>query len=379
MSLHISAGFDAGNIEVLDATDASKVQLAIRKDHASDHYQWFHFRVSGARGKSLGLEIANAGGASYTGGWVGYQAVASTDRQRWFRVPTVYDADAGVLRIEHTPDADQVWYAYFAPYSLERHRDLVASCGASPFAQLHRLGATLDGRDLDMVQIGEPGEGRRVAWVIARQHPGESMAEWWMEGFLDRLLDADDPLGRALRERAVFYVVPNMNPDGSTRGHLRTNAAGVNLNRVWQDPSMETEPEVKLVRDMMDATGVDFCLDVHGDEALPYNFIAGAEGAPGFTEKQRDLQARFKAAYVRANPDFQVERGYPVAAPGKGNLTMCTNQIAHRFGCLSMTLEQPFKDNANAPDPVYGWSPERCRKLGASTLDALAEVIDDLR
>lgn len=35
-----------------------------------------------------------------------------------------------------------------------------------------------------------------------------------------------------------------MNPDGSWRGHLRTNAAGANLNREWAKPSLETSPEV---------------------------------------------------------------------------------------------------------------------------------------
>lgn len=378
MPIHISDQFDAGNIVVIDDRRADQVKLAIRPDHGSEHYQWFHFRVSGARGVALGLEITNAAGASYVGGWAGYQAVASSDRERWYRVPTTWDAEAGVLRIEHTPDRDQIWYAYFAPYSQERHRDLVARCGESPFAQLQRLGATLDGRDLDLIQVGEAAEGRKPVWFIARQHPGESMAEWWMEGFLDRLLDADDALARGLRDRLTFYVVPNMNPDGSARGHLRTNAAGVNLNRVWHEPSMETEPEVKLVRDAMDAAGVAFCLDVHGDEALPYNFIAGAEGVPGFTEDMLDRQEAFKAAYVRANPDFQTRYGYPVSPPGKANLTMCTSQIAHRYQAMAMTLEQPFKDNADAPDAIYGWSPRRCRQLGASALDALAAVIDRL-
>jgi murein tripeptide amidase MpaA len=44
-----------------------------------------------------------------------------------------------------------------------------------------------------------------------------------------------------------------------------------------------------------------------------------------------------------------------------------------------MTLEQPFKDSAITPDPRFGWSPARCRRLGAATLDALAAVIGDLR
>jgi murein tripeptide amidase MpaA len=44
-----------------------------------------------------------------------------------------------------------------------------------------------------------------------------------------------------------------------------------------------------------------------------------------------------------------------------------------------MTLEMPFKDNANAPDPNHGWSPDRCRRLGGACLDALYAVIGDLR
>ena len=39
--------------------------------------------------------------------------------------------------------------------------------------RLHVLGQTLDGHDLDCLQIGEPGPGKRTVWITARQHPGE--------------------------------------------------------------------------------------------------------------------------------------------------------------------------------------------------------------
>ena len=55
--------------------------------------------------------------------------------------------------------------------------------------------------------------------------------------------------------QAVFYVVPNCCPDGSARGHLRTNAAGVNLNRTWAAPDPATSPESFHVRNEMDRTG----------------------------------------------------------------------------------------------------------------------------
>jgi hypothetical protein len=55
---------------------------------------------------------------------------------------------------------------------------------------------------------------------------GATQAEWFMEGLLERLTSGSDAVARALLRQAVVYAVPNMNPDGSYRGHLRTNAAG---------------------------------------------------------------------------------------------------------------------------------------------------------
>ena len=372
--MHIRDAFDSGNIEVVDATDPGDVQLRIRPDAGGDHMQWFHFRVTGARDQPLRMRILNANKCSYPQAWEGYRAVASSDREHWARVTTHYTD--GELIIEHRPDTDVVWYAYFAPYSHERHQDLIAYCQQSDHVQVDVVGTSVDGYDIDLIEVGT---GPRQLWVIARQHPGETMAEWWMEGFLQRLLHPDDALARALRAAATLHIVPNMNPDGSRRGHLRNNAAGANLNREWHAPSLERSPEVKHVLDRMDATGVDFALDVHGDEELPYNFLIGSEGIPGFTPRLQALQERFVAAYIQANPDMQDEHGYPLDAPGEGNLSMSTNQIAQRFDCLALTLEQPFKDAANAPDPLEGWSPERARRLGASALFPIMAVLPDLR
>ena len=154
-----------------------------------------------------------------------------------------------------------------------------------------------------------------------------------MEGFLQRLLDADDPVSRALLAKARVHVVPNMNPDGSRRGHLRTNASGANLNREWLEPTMERSPEVFLVRARMEETGVDLCLDVHGDEELPYNFIAGAEGTPSWNDAAAARMKHYMDALVQASPDFQTKHGYPVPPAGKANMTMASNWVGEAFAC----------------------------------------------
>ncbi len=377
--MKVSSHFDGGNIEIVDITRPDDAHLQIRRDSNGEFLQWFNFRVSEAQGVALTLHIDNAGETSYPPGWKGYRAVATYDRQHFFRVPTDYDGQR--LTIRHTPTQGSVYYSYFAPYSHERHQDLIARSLAAAHVHHELLGHTLDGRDMDLLTLHARGDNPnpRTCWIIGRQHPGETMAEWLIEGLLARLLDPEDPVARELRRRAIFHVVPNMNPDGSFRGNLRVNAAGANLNREWQNPTRERSPEVLLVRQRMQQTGVDYCLDVHGDEALPYNFIAGPDGVPSFTKRQEALQLAYEQALARASPDFQTVHGYDPTPPGQANMTMCTTYCADHFDCLAMTLEQPFKDTADTPNEAVGWSPERCRQLGRANLDALLAVIDNLR
>jgi murein tripeptide amidase MpaA len=117
-------------------------------------------------------------------------------------------------------------------------------------------------------------------------------------------------------------------------------------------------------------------MDVHGDEAIPAVFLAGFEGIPSLTDKQLSGYHRYRDILKRRTPDFQTDRGYPTSPAGKGNLAMATNQLAERFGCVSMTLEMPFKDHGPLTCPEQGWSPERSKQLGRDCLAALLEWLD---
>ena len=377
-ALHISTQFDSGAIEVVSLNDHRNIELNIRADNASEFAQWFHFALHGAAGLPVTLRFLNAGACAYPKGWEGYQVVASHDRQNWFRIATMFDGQ--VMTAQATPTGDCMYFAYFEPYSYELHLDLLASAAQSPHVTQERLGSTLDGRDIGLLHVADASGStalfqKKRVWLMARQHPGETMAEWFIEGFLERLLDGDDAVSRVLLQRCIFYVVPNMNPDGAVRGNLRTNAAGANLNREWAAPTMERSPEVYLVRQKMLETGVDLNLDVHGDEALPYNFCVGSEGNLGYTPQVAALEDAFKSAWIASCPDFQDQYNYGRSEPGAANPTLATNWVAQQFGCLALTIEMPFKDNALLPDAARGWSGARSKRLGASVLQPLLAVL----
>ncbi len=376
MSIKISSTFDAGNIEVINSENPDNIQLKIRKDTNSDFLQWFYFRMQGAKEQSCKLNIINAGDAAYPEGWESYQARASYDRETWFQIPTNYDGKT--LSMEFSPEFDSVYIAYFAPFSYEQHLDLVNNAQQSPLCTLESIGETTEGRSIDFLRIGDEDKAKKKLWVIARQHPGESMAEWFMLGLISRLLDEEDATSVALLKKANFYLVPNMNIDGSILGNLRVNAKGINLNREWASPSIENSPEVFYVKQKMKEIGMDFNLDVHGDEGLPYVFISGIEGIPSFNQKLSELTDSFMQNWKRINPDLQDEFGYPKNKPGEANLMICSKNLGEEFKCLSQTLEMPFKQNDNIPDSIFGWSAERSIKLGESLPATLLCIIDDL-
>lgn len=386
----VGSGFPGGSIEVVSAASPDDIQLRLVKDPGGKWYGHYHFRVTGAKGLNCRfriLDVANLApdyaaivarrGGQYSGPWDNTGPHISYDRENWFRVPG--RLENGDYLIEHRPEYDICYYAEWAPYSVERELNFLAKCQLSARVRAGSVGKTVMGADIDLITINE-GEGpRRTCWIVARQHPGETMSGYFLEGFLRRMLDEHDPVVRQLLAQATFYVVPNMNPDGSARAHTRVNGAETDLNRQWSEPDAAACPEVYCVRQKMEQTGVDFFMDCHGDNELPCVFLAGPLEIPSRSQRLARLFKQFEIAWSNASPDYEMGHPYPGGAPAQANMACAWNWVAERFDCLGVLLEQPYKDTSWAQDPLRGWSPQRADRLGASLVTALNLIIDELR
>lgn len=414
----ISDAYDSGRIELVDIKDGDDgrskiVSLRIKPDPYTElekvsHSQYFSFRSTiqttrhditnpessrndnDEKGYPITYELVNADQCSYPNAWHGYHVFSTKSLENpdsWRReLSTHYEGGKLVWKYEHTNSMESVYFSYFPPFSYSRHLNLVEKC--SEFADVFSLGQTLEGREIECIRIGT---GKSIGWIIHRQHPGEHMAEFFAEGLLGRLLGLDssgdtDGLVRQLLSKYTFYIVPSMNPDGAAAGHLRVNAGGANLNREWCSsgddyvaPSLERSPEVYHVLEKMKETGCDVFCDIHGDEEIPYNFLAQSV-TPSWGKRLKALHGAFSAAYSRTNPDMQSKYGYSVGEYAEGDiLNIASDQVAHLFDCLSVTLEMPFKDCWSNSDPERGWSPARSRKLGASLCEPLLYIHPYLR
>lgn len=466
--MSISDSYDGGNIECVHVQEGiwNKIQDSDNNDHIweriidvqlqinpdiyteleqTNHFQYFSFRsvyqpsslvVSATQPSDdcqqktvVNYRIINAGHASYSNAFYNYTVFSShtlnsnpyNEKDGWKRqLSTTYDGNELTWTYEFNNDNNNniVYFCYFPPYSYERHLHLIEKCAsASSSSLVYSIGKSIQGRDIDCIQIGT---GSTICWIIHRQHPGETMAEYYAEGILCRLLqmniDNDDDIindSSSIEEKEfihqllfnyTFYIIPNMNPDGSILGHLRTNAIGANLNREWcstpinsqnnninnavttetiidyyNAPTIERSPEVYGVLNHIDITGCDIFLDIHGDEMIPYNF--GAQPASpiyynnddntNVPNKYRTLHNDFMNLYVNANTDMQTKYGYGVMSRPSTIYNTACKQIATRYKCLSITLEMPFKDCLSNSNPILGWNPLRSKQLGASVLEPI--------
>ncbi|XP_050804692.1 cytosolic carboxypeptidase-like protein 5 isoform X2 [Gopherus flavomarginatus] len=262
-------------------------------EYENGNRSWFYFSVKGgAPGKLIKINIMNMNKQSklYSQGMSPFVRTLPV-RPRWERIrerPTFEMKETQfVLSFVHRfleYRGTTTYFAFCYPFSYTECQEMLAQLDSrfeecqymSPSSTLdsiyyHRelLCHSLDNLRVDLLTVTSchgmreereprldnlfPDEatprphcfaGKRVFFLSSRVHPGETPSSFVFNGFLEFILREDDPRAQMLRRVFVFKLIPMLNPDGVVRGHYRTDARGVNLNRQYLSPDAELHPAV---------------------------------------------------------------------------------------------------------------------------------------
>ncbi|XP_035781923.1 LOW QUALITY PROTEIN: cytosolic carboxypeptidase 6-like [Anopheles albimanus] len=327
--LCFDAAFETGNLGRVDLVGEFEYDLFLRPDTCNPRYRfWFNFTVDNVKqDQRVIFNIVNINKSRnlFKDGMT--PLVKSTSRPKWQRLlrcevfyyKSPVHQNHYVLSFAFGFDKeDEVYqFALTFPYSYSKMQAYLNALELKFPETFERssLGMSIQNRKLELVTFDEVKKPDKVdqknvihmVVVLARIHPGESPSSYVVQGLIEFLAAATQPIAKALREHVVFKIVPMLNPDGVFLGNNRCNVVGHDLNRSWNRLSQYTHPTLSAVMKMLKEydnssvrTGcifvaskitcinislctyplqcyqVDFVIDIHAHSSLTGTFIYGS-------------------------------------------------------------------------------------------------------
>ena len=335
----IVSNFDSGSIKVLSENIGEKIchfNLALQKEkiaYGNKSHYWFYFKVCNVKNKMCYFNLKSH--IDCNNGFKNLKVATSYDNKKWFRYKTnqqnkktrckgKYVSSTHLLKWKIKPKHDVIWFAYYIPYPLNRVYKCIKEISKKGFVKTKTIGYSSNNKKIKMLTIGN---GARNVWIIGRQHPGETVGSWIVEGFLKSVIS---PL-----KNITLRIIPCINPDGVYNGYWYTNKNGVNLNLDWT--SKKTK-EVKIVSKLLDKQYNDLILDVHGDEECKKHFLTHCP------KKNFELYSKLNKLLCESSKRFSPKDFYI-----KLNLPCDGKTLDHRDNALTLEgcMKHPFGDINN--------------------------------
>ncbi|MDK2973592.1 MAG: hypothetical protein PWP23_3347 [Candidatus Sumerlaeota bacterium] len=380
------SSFESGNATGFVQTGPTAYDFTFEPDTNSSDRQWFAFDVSGAAGMTLTFRLTQTNLSNVPGHWNTALPVASKDGgATWEFVTGSASNTSTTYTFSHTFTASPERIAFHFPYTWSYLVSRVAEWEQHPHVTREIIGQSVGGRAILLLHITNPeavpAGGKKVFWFVTRQHAAEVTGSYLLDGLMEQLL-ADDETGRALRDGAEFFVAPMLNPDGVVAGNYRDNQAGVNLNRVWNNPSASTSPEVLAVTNRIDAwmaagNRIDYFADLHSTSGASPHFAFHASSAiqpalyPTPATYSADSKA-FLALLEEENPGFDAAKG----SSGDTSEKLARQWITFKYGVFAFTFEGGYNKVNHGPNASARITPQDHRDVGRALARALVRRFD---
>lgn len=263
----------------------------------------------------------------------------------------------------------KVRFAVAFPYLQSDLDAFLKESSENKLLRMETLTKSSKGRDVELLQIGEPGPDVKAVLMTARHHACESMASFVLEGFM-RLAISDTPQAETFREKYVLYVIPFVDKDGVEDGDQGKNRAPHDHNRDYGKDSLY--PKVDAIEALADSKKIQLFLDLHCPtlrmDIHQVMYFVGTQQTPVNNE-----------AFVKAFAAL-ITKGLPPKSPGGPRVLLekrepmetgsnCNRFFSYKEGMLmAATLEIPYAPPNTVMDAA------NCRKIGEAIFNAWVEM-----
>ena len=294
----ISSNFESGNIKKINInTKKNDYSIILEIEDEPYHsgvkkkYQnWFYFKTSNVQRKTINYTIQNI--RIFDNDWRGFNVCYSYDNKNWKRIKTSFSKKEKTLKWTHKTTKRHIFFAYYPPYTTLMKNTLI-----NKYKNRKGVKHIVLNKNIDTLLLGT---GPLHIYIVARQHPGETIGSWMTEGFLKAYFSSKQR--KVIEKTFTIVIIPMANPTGVKSGHWYTNKKGQNLNRSWRH---NKTPETTAIKKLINSgpEGILY-LDLHGDEGASKHFITTC------IEKKNNVRGSFNKIMGKFCPNFQLKDYY---------------------------------------------------------------------
>jgi hypothetical protein len=293
----ISSNFESGNIKKINInTKKNDYSIVLEIEDEPYHsgvkkkYQnWFYFKTSNIQRKTINYTIQDI--KIFDDDWGGFNVCYSYDNKNWKRIKTSFSKKDKTLKWTHKTTKRHIFFAYYPPYTTLMKNTLI-----NKYKNRKGVKHIVLNKNIDTLLLGT---GPLHIYIVARQHPGETIGSWMAEGFLKAYFSSKQR--KVIEKTFTIYIIPMANPTGVKSGHWYTNKKGQNLNRSWRH---NKTPETTAIKRLITNNKGILYLDLHGDEGASKHFITTC------IKKQNTVHESFNKLMGKLCPNFQLEDYY---------------------------------------------------------------------
>jgi murein tripeptide amidase MpaA len=318
-AITIATSFEGGNLGRVERLAPDHLRCAVSgqadQNHRNRQANWYYFRLENLPQQEIQIDFVDlVGEYNFRPGTHAVsrntRPVFSYDDRTWTHFSdseTSWDDKEIRLTLRFKPARPTMWIAQMAPYT-KRDLDRLLS-EACPCLKRETVGRSAHGREISLLTITDPAvpnTGKRVVWLMTRQHAWEAGTSWAAEGAV-RFLVSNNAEAARIRRTTIFKILPIFDPDGAAEGAVRFNANGYDNNRNWDAIDPKLMPEIAAVRRAvlawLDAgQRLDILLAIHNDESTDYVEGPLNAGVPRAKALAKDLVDRLRANTVFYDP-----------------------------------------------------------------------------
>jgi hypothetical protein len=324
-------------IKVTLPPDYERESLNRQTDH------WY-FRLEADKGTRVKLILSKFMADVYNGreatNWWNFEkdisCYISYDRKTWEAISTERLPGMDLL-VEFTMKSESVYIVRMPPYTISDLEDLKTRISNSRLVKIYNIGATVENRPLEIIQLGNPDAPNSVI-IRARAHPWEAGGNWVVEGLINKFISQ---VSKKWQETFCVYIMPMANKDGVARGMTRFNLQGKDLNRNWDresDPALCPEKYAleRFIQGLIDK-GIkpSLGIDIHNDDAGGINLAKHSKDDIRFI---KNMELFEKLMRERTSFSENVEYSWKTAGQSDSFVLFETG-LLERYGIEAMVYE----------------------------------------